>query len=186
VSRGLGKLQKEVLATVEKHGTWIWAVDLVVTIYRQESDGTFPYSFYSSVRRAAGGLIRRKELCSGAPEPETYVAQHFRMAYWLPNQAAPAIRQTFSATLMDGKVLGALAASEAPLSFGDISGDLARQLKADRYTYERLKVPVHRSIARLLKAGSVQLVSVNSCGVTTKCYTTTVKSERSARLSVKL
>jgi hypothetical protein len=177
MSRGLGKLQKDVLSVLEEQGKWMWARNLVTLVAMPAPGAVIPYSFYVSVLRAANSLVKGKELCSGVP-PTQYGIEKWRTAYWLPTHLAPELRRIYPASLIKQNVLEAIRASSEPLSFTDVAQNLAAQIKADRYEFNRLKMPVHRAIIKLRDAHEIQAADVDGkrCWVTGSSNPTTISA----------
>lgn len=179
MGRGHGKIQQEILTVLSERGKWTWGRDLVTLVMAPEPGVMIPYSRYVSILRAANALVRSKELCSGFPENGVRWIEKWRAAYWLPGQTAPAIRRRYPATLIEKKVLEAIQTSSEPLSFTSVAWNLADQIKIDRYEFQRLKMPVHRAIARLADAGRIHATTVygKRCWVTESSNETTVMTQ---------
>ncbi len=177
MSRGLGKMQREILRTLDDRGEWMWSLDLIAAI-APAGEGPIPCVFYSSAIRAARGLVRRSLLCSGFPEdrPPRF-KERSKAAYWLPDQQAPAIRRTFPVGEVGRAIVAYLASATEPLSYADIACHVSHLLMRTRDQQLRLPVPFCRAMAHLVRGGVVN-GTVGKCrGVTKICYSLTLNRE---------
>jgi hypothetical protein len=165
LSRGLGKLENDILGTIREHGSWMWAVDLFRAVWRGEESEPMPYVFYSSALRAASGLVRKRLLLSGMPVIRLYKDQRLKIGYWLPEHVPPEIRRVYTIDLVERAIFREMHKRQEPLSNSDLHGALCRDIKADRWEADRLRVPLHRALKRLLKSGEILRVEVQD-----KCW----------------
>lgn len=91
MSKGLGILQKDILAALAEKGSWFYSWEIACEIC--EKRATEPtHTFDVSVRRAVNALAKRGLVRTGENRDKRYRRRgdgYDRLAVWLPNQTAP-------------------------------------------------------------------------------------------------
>jgi hypothetical protein len=127
VSKGLGKVQTQILDLLKTKDRPLGAQDIASNLYEpqrvREYDPT-PHAFYVSVRRAIHGLeARGLVVCGGAAldSSKYFVDLPRRMLMcWLPEQAAPKLKPILTGKLVEQTIIDVLLSAELVTDETDI------------------------------------------------------------------
>ena len=185
MSRGLGKLQRDIVAHLEKSGKPCWVQDIVWTLYNagRDPDGYHPerptHSFSVSVMRAASQLKRRGLMNTAYVYEGKWDSPRWLTKCWLTGQTEPdGIKTRLNSDDICKVVLGILADVDREKLEADgwwfvfkfdaykfekglipyhyLTHFACKQLGTGGFVEGRAAVAVHRAVKRLAKEGKIR------------------------------
>jgi hypothetical protein len=176
MSKGLGKLQKDVLAVLADKGKWLYSWEIVTALC--ERDGKAPtHSFDVSLRRAASSLAKKGLIQTGENQDGQYRPRnggYERLACWLPEHPKPPrLVAKLDARTVEQKVLHRLNTLEPPLHWGgrykplkplyesgdvaydELKGRVRSDLIASQMEVRKAEMAIYRALLRLEKTSQI-------------------------------
>src|SRR5690242_9708462 len=91
MSRGLGTLQRQLLAHLGQGGRWRFVYELAAETYADAHPGedSYPLSFYVSAMRAVRSLAKRDLVHYARIQAGLLGQESLTVACWLPDQESP-------------------------------------------------------------------------------------------------
>ncbi len=115
MSKGLGKVQTQILDLLKTKDRPLCAQDIAYDLYEpqrvRENDPT-PHSFYVSVRRAIHNLEARGLVLCGEENSHLYGAPTRALVCWMPGQAGARLKPILNGALVEQAIIVTLQAAE--------------------------------------------------------------------------
>lgn len=163
MSRGIGRLQQDILDELSEGGRCRFALDLISSLWKRDGRAGKPSrSFQVSVWRAIDGLHKRRMIRTASSLAEvghTHSKKRKDLAVWLPRQQPPdwsgkgdsrrrrPYRTRISGLVYEEMVLSLLRKQGGEVKYSDLYDKVCVRLRTDRAA--RHRIALRRAVDRL-------------------------------------